>query len=314
MIDISKLYHRCCTHDFSSPLCINTLFPQQKQPVTLQSYFDNLLKSRGYSTNCYCSLENAYSCKPSELQIASHGLKVVQGVRRSDTAFLNKLLEAGLSPNPCNKFGESVIHMICRHGDHKLLKLFMDHGSSVQVCDDFGRTPLHDACWTSKPNFDIIELILSRDRRLMNIVDCRGSSPLSYVKREHWGGWIQFFERVKEKFWSKRDVTTLGEEPPPDLVGKPPNSVPLKEPKNCPGIKDAALVATGKVEPETIMKKKLESSAPQTHNCDKSSILEDANKSIAPTPPPRVTPLLTVDWVFWHILLKHIEINFNRFG
>ena len=201
----------------------------------------------------YCSLENAYCCKPSELQMASHGLKVIQGVRKSDVALLTNLLEVGLSPNPCNKFGESIIHMICRRGDIDLLKLFVKYGSSLQVCDDFGRTPLHDACWTSKPNFEIIDLILTKDRRLMNIVDCRGSSPLSYVKREHWNEWIQFFERVKEKFWSYRDVKSVGEEPAPDLVGKAPNSMTLTVPRTCAKIEEITLVAMGKIDPESLM-------------------------------------------------------------
>lgn len=228
------------------------LTPVSNTPVTLQSYFDNLLKSRGYSTSNYCSLENGYSSKPSQLQMASHGLKVIQGVRKSDAALLKRLLDAGLSPNPCNKFGESIIHMICRRGDLELLKLFLKYGTCLQVCDDFGRTPLHDACWTSKPNFEIIDIILTKDRRLMNIVDCRGSSPLSYVKREHWNDWVQFFDRVKDKFWSCRDVKSVGEEPPPELVGKAPNSVSLSLPRICAKIEDITLVAMGKVDPESI--------------------------------------------------------------
>ncbi len=142
--------------------------------------------------------------------------------------------------------------MICRRADFELLKLFVEYGCSLQVCDDFGRTPLHDACWTSKPNFEIIDMILTKDRRLMNIVDCRGSSPLSYVKREHWNDWVQFFERVKEKFWSYRDIKAVGEEPPPELVGKMPNSISLSVPKICAKVEDISLVAMGKVDPESI--------------------------------------------------------------
>ena len=210
--------------------------PQQQLPTnisSLQSYFNNLLESRGYSTNNYSSLETAYSNKPSPLQIASHGVKVIEAVRKSDLYTIRTFLNNGLSPNPCNKFGESIIHMICRRGDYELLKLFMEFGCNLQICDDFGRTPLHDACWTSVPNFDIIELILEYDRRLMNILDCRGSSPLNYVKRDHWSLWIAFFDRVKEKFWSKRDVNVVGEESPPDLVCKSPNSTPLSVTSLC---------------------------------------------------------------------------------
>lgn len=148
--------------------------------------------------------------------------------------------------------------MICRRGDHELLKVFMDHGCNLQICDDFGRTPLHDACWTSTPNFQIVELILDYDRRLMNIVDCRGSSPLSYVKRDFWGDWVVFLERVKEKFWKSRDLKVVGEEPPPNLVGRAPDSVPLSLNRHCIDAiaEEITLVAMGKVEPETLIRRK----------------------------------------------------------
>ena len=71
-------------------------------------------------------------------------MKVIQGVRKSDKTLIRNLLKAGLSPNPCNKFGESIIHMICRCGNEELLKIFLEYGCNLQVCDDFGRTPLHD--------------------------------------------------------------------------------------------------------------------------------------------------------------------------
>lgn len=222
---------------------------EQKQITSLQSHFDNILSSRGYSTNNYCSLETGYYNKPTPLQIASHGITVVQAIRRSDKETLQKLLNLGLSPNPCNKFGESIIHTICRRGDHDLLKLFMDYGCNLQVCDDFGRTPLHDACWTAQPNFSIIELILRYDKRLMSIVDCRGSGPLSYVKRDHWDDWAKFLDTVKDEFWNFRDISKEGEETPPELVGKVSNSVPLHVTGLCKGccIEDVANVAMGKV-------------------------------------------------------------------
>ena len=243
--------------------------------MTLQSYFENLLRSRGYSANNYCSLENAYYSKPTALQMASHGVKVIQGVRKSDTHLVTRLLKAGLSPNPCNKFGESIIHMICRRGDSELLKIFVKFGCSLQVCDDFGRTPLHDACWTSEPKFEVVELILRSDRRLMNIDDCRGSSPLSYVKRDHWGAWIQFFERVKDQFWSHRDVKVVGEEPPPDLVGKAPNSITLGTSKDDPVLKDIESIAMGKVEPESIIRV-------TSGSCSENSVSDLKGSSVAP--------------------------------
>lgn len=264
LIRIKHCYHLSNPFYLFIHKIINTSTkPPTPKPITLptttlQAHFDNLLKKRGYSTNNYCSLENAYYNKPTPLQIASHGVKVIQAVRKSDKETIRKLLSIGLSPNPCNKFGESIIHMICRRGDHELLRLFMDHGCNLQMCDDFGRTPLHDACWTSTPNFEIVELILGYDRRLMNIVDCRGSSPLNYVKKDFWGDWVVFLDRVKERFWAERDWRVEGEEPPPNLVGRPPDSVPLSVTCRCKDVvvEEVALVAMGKLEPESLMREK----------------------------------------------------------
>lgn len=96
----------------------------------------------------------------------------------------------------------------------------------------------------------------------MNIVDCRGCSPLSYVKKEHWVDWVQFFDSVKDVFWSHRDINVDGEEPPPDLVGKPPNSVNGlgsngRMEKWGLRVEDVALIAMGKKEVDAILVNKV---------------------------------------------------------
>jgi|Transcript_9907 ankyrin repeat protein len=209
-----------------------------------QSYLEQLLHSRGYSTQNFCSLEGAYYCKPTPLQKASYGIKLVQAVRASDETLLRSLLECGLSPNPCNSFGESVVHMICRRGEYKLLKVLVDFGCSLQVTDDFGRTPLHDACWTAEPCFECVEMILDHDRRLLQIVDCRGSPPLSYVKADHWPKWVEFFKSKADKYWPSR--CGEGDEPPPKLSQEAPHSRPILDPKNAIACEEAMLIAAGK--------------------------------------------------------------------
>lgn len=215
--------------------------------VSPQTFLDRMIKSRGYCTRNFCSLEGGYYCKPTELQKASYGIRIVQAVRASNVELLKSLLNCGLSPNPCNKFGESVVHMVCRRGDYKLLKVLVDNGCSLQVTDDFGRTPLHDACWTAKPNFEIVQLILDTDERLLHLVDCRGSSPLSYVKREHWSKWIAFFKSKQEIYWKPRKVEDVGEEPPPPLVSEAPHSRPIKDPKNAISVETAEKISSGKM-------------------------------------------------------------------
>jgi ankyrin repeat protein len=218
-----------------------------------QVFLDSLLRSRGYCTNKYCSLEGAYYNKPTPLQEASYGMRIAQTVRGIDASHLEKLLRCGLSPNPCNAFGESIVHMACRRGDIKILQVLLDAGSSVQVTDDFGRTPLHDACWTSQPKFDIVETIIQKDPHLINIVDCRGSSPLSYVRREHWEEWISFIQSIVNKYWPPRDKEKEGEQPPPPLTLFSPDSRPIKDPPNALSEEMAHLVSSGKVEPDDIL-------------------------------------------------------------
>lgn len=220
--------------------------------ITPQLFLEKLLRSRGYCTQNYCSLDGGYYCKPTPLQKASYGVRMVQSVRQSNSELLEKLLKCGLSPNPCNAFGESVVHMVCRRGDSKLLKVLKDAGCSLQVTDDFGRTPLHDACWTAGPNFETVDIILNADLRLLNVVDCRGSSPLTYVKRDHWGKWIAYFQSKVEQYWAPRDISTVGGQPPPPLCNETPNSRPIVDPPNATDLETAQMIASGKMEPEEL--------------------------------------------------------------
>jgi Ankyrin repeats (3 copies) len=215
-----------------------------------QIFLDHMLQSRGYSCRTFCSLEGGYHCAPTALQKASYGIKLIEAIRHSNDVLVQKMLQAGISSNPCNAFGESVIHMVCRRGDYKLLKVFKDHGCSLQVTDDFGRTPLHDACWTADPHFDIVEMILDVDVRLIHLVDCRLSPPLSYVKRAHWGEWITFLQSKADKYWPPRDVHKDGEEPPPVLCQEASQSRPIKDPPNAMPIEAAQRVSSGQISPD----------------------------------------------------------------
>lgn len=219
--------------------------------VSPQAYLDALLQSRGYSTQSYCSLEGGYYCKPTPLQMASYGSQIMQAVRKSDSKLLGSLFQGGLSRNPCNSFGESLLHSVCRRSDYKMLGLMVENGSSVQVSDDFGRTPLHDACWTARPNFECVRILLERDVRLLRIVDCRGCSPLSYIKRELWADWIDFFDSQKDVFWKPRDVTAQGPEPPPPLTQVAAHTNPPKDPPNAASLDDAILLASGRANTTT---------------------------------------------------------------
>ena len=209
-----------------------------------------MLEDRGYSTRKYCSLEGGYYCRPTPLQQASYGSCISQAIRASDATLLRRLMDAGISPNPCNNFGESLVHMVCRRGDHKLLRVLLEAGCSLQVTDDYGRTPLHDACWRADPSFELVQLILDSDKHLLSLLDCRGAAPLSYVKPNNFEVWIKFLQTKVERFWPARNIGTEGEERPPPLTLRQPHSLPIPNPSHALALEVCAMVANGRMQPE----------------------------------------------------------------
>lgn len=132
--------------------------------------------------------------RPSDDAVESYDLIVVRAIRERNTEKLRHLLRNGKKFDAANKFGESLIHMACRRGDINVIKFLVEEaGVAVDVRDDFGRTPLHDACWTSKPNLDVVGLLLKKVPPTMLLVeDVRGHTPFHYARREHWPTWVAF--------------------------------------------------------------------------------------------------------------------------
>ncbi|KAL3792310.1 hypothetical protein HJC23_006222 [Cyclotella cryptica] len=237
---------------------------------SLQDFFINMMKSRGYSGSTYCTLTSGYNNKPSQHQISSYGVAFTKAIRSSNLLQVRKyLFEAGLNPNACNKFGESVVHLVCRQRNHDMLGLLLEAGCSVQVCDDFGRTPLHDACWTSSPNFKLISMLLDQDPWLLCLKDCRGSTPLGYVKDEsHYSLWVNYLEEVADKYWpcvpaddahknnAWLDKLTQKDSRTPPLVLMEPNSRPIPTPELLSSLSVIERVANGSLQPGDIKRVK----------------------------------------------------------
>jgi hypothetical protein len=120
----------------------------------------------------------------------------------------------------------------------------------MQVTDDYGRTPLHDACWRADPSFELVELILDSDKHLLNLLDCRGAAPLSYVKPKSFAVWIAFLEAKAERFWPARDIGVEGEERPPPLTLRKAHSLPVPDPVHALPLEVCAMVANGRMQPE----------------------------------------------------------------
>lgn len=115
----------------------------------------------------------------------------------------------GISFQCCNRFGESLIHLACRRGNVDVVRYLINEANvSLLVRDDFGRTPLHDACWTSKPRFDLVELIVREIPELLCVKDLRGHTPLHYVRKEHQVVWLKFFVENRSLLRPKKANST----------------------------------------------------------------------------------------------------------
>lgn len=74
--------------------------------------------------------------------------KAALAARNEDLAALKQLYRAGNNMQCSNSFGESILHIVCRRGNHDMLYFLVDVAKvTVRVRDDLGRTPLHDAAW-----------------------------------------------------------------------------------------------------------------------------------------------------------------------
>lgn len=194
----------------------------------------------------YSTLEGGYHSRPNPLQLASFGNCLNQAIRTSDIKLVNQLLYCGLSPNACNRFGESIVHSVCRRGDVGVLGSLLAGGCSLQISDDYGRTPLHDACWQSdNPCFDVVRRILQVDKNLIFMKDIRGATPLSYVKKENHAQWIDFLMTAMDDFWPANGAD--GSQPP--LTQQRPNTHQLPSQITNLSCEVISLIAVGQLPP-----------------------------------------------------------------
>jgi hypothetical protein len=126
----------------------------------LPAVFEDSLRS-GYSTPVQ-TLDTGYYREPT-LQIASYDACAQNDyqVHYDNSKGLSRCPSCGIS-DACNKYGESLVHRVCKAGNKKLLQVFLEHGASVQIANDYGRTPLHEV-FITKPCFINFEQVLKQD-------------------------------------------------------------------------------------------------------------------------------------------------------
>jgi hypothetical protein len=216
--------------------------------MTPQSFFCEILQNHGYDPEYRLKADDSeYDAVPSALQLASFGTHLVKAVHTSDSALLSRLLECGLSPNPCNQFRDSIVDLVCKRANLPIFECLLEHGTDLQVVDGFGRTPLHHCCWASTFCRPIVEKIMERDPIQFFLEDKHGQTPLEYVRKDVAGEWMDFLEEVAARYWP------VGGRPP--RLFSPKSRRPdghLVDPPIALSVVLAAMVSSGTVTPEQI--------------------------------------------------------------
>lgn len=214
--------------------------------ISPQALFLLKLKERGYFPRNYSSKRSGYHNAPTEHQLASYGCAIVDAIKQNRAEDLRRLLEAGLSPNACNEHGESILHMVCRHGKADLFRILVAFDVDLQQTDDYGRTAMHDACWAANPSFEIVQWLIKSDPTFLFLYDARGSLPLSYVTKANWAAWREYLEdTINELFPRGKEAKLLV----PYICTLKPNSRPVPDPKYKIDPILANMVASGAMSP-----------------------------------------------------------------
>ena len=148
---------------------------------------------------------NDFFVEMREANVTGYTMDKVTAMRREDIKTLRCMHSQGETLQVCNPFGESIIHSACRRGLQSVIRFLVEEaGVSLAVKDDFGKTPAHDACWTIKPNFEVVQIIVTACPDLFLVPDKRGSLPLDYTQKSLWSEWCAFLRDNEDKLIPKQ--------------------------------------------------------------------------------------------------------------
>jgi hypothetical protein len=140
------------------------------------------------------TLSEFFEMRPDDF-VKSYNMEVVKAMRKDDVETLRRLKDSGHSMNCGSKAGDTLLHAVCRRGSSKIVEFLLNECAlSPRVACEYGRTPLHDACWTSQPNFHVINLLLDKSPDLLYITDNRGHNPLDFIPKQSWKVWCEFLQ------------------------------------------------------------------------------------------------------------------------
>lgn len=181
----------------------NATFQAIEQPVEQQTPHDYLLAMLQrhkiqIKMRPSLSMPKGYFVRPTNQSTENYAV-LSTAVRARDLEYLRTFLKEQQGGNTLycsNKFGESILHMACRRGFTDVVEFLLTEGkTSVRIVDDYGRTPLHDACWTSTPNPDVMNLLIREAPELLLVSDRRGHAPLQYTQRADHPTWIAYLQQ-----------------------------------------------------------------------------------------------------------------------
>jgi ankyrin repeat protein len=157
-------------------------------------YVVQVFKENGYDLQENPSLISVRFLQPTEERVAAYKIETVKAARSESVEELRKLYASGESLDCCNRFGESLVSMVCRRGNADVVRFLVKEANvTLLLRDDYGRTCLHDAFWTAQPAKELVEFLLQEVPDLLFVKDVRGHAPLDYVRNEHWDEWTTFF-------------------------------------------------------------------------------------------------------------------------
>jgi ankyrin repeat protein len=185
-------------------------FPLKERYTNPLDFIRAVFRSNGYDAKVEVSTSSDLFQEPTEEAIAAYSQEVVKATRERNIDELRRIYQSGKTLNCCNRFGESLMHMACRRGLADVVRFMVEEANcSLFVRDDYGRTAMHDAAWSPQPNFELIDILINYAPELLLFSDVRGHTPFSYVRKEHWQDWIDFFDQRREKLCLLRSGKSL---------------------------------------------------------------------------------------------------------
>lgn len=145
------------------------------------------------------SIEQALYFEPyEESEIDMDLLKALRGGDLDKLRLLEKDEKFDLEAR--NRFGENLIHMVCRISILKLevLKFLVEDAKvPFNVRDRNGRTPLHNACMSAAPNFNNVEYLMKKAPKLFVFEDDNSKIPFDLIPHRCYERWTRFLSQKK---------------------------------------------------------------------------------------------------------------------